>query len=454
MHHGGSPKYRLIGEDQASEPFPFGIDHGHSQKAFRFPTPMTSIQKIRNGLRRIDGALGSFPPEESHRGAEGAVQTLWNDHSTRRDNYLEAVMGPPANPIHDDESDDSDDDFKHNDFTPVFEIGPESEELQKALAGDEGERIKQSVLITGVDALGWYMPFHYTGAQWGAYISTSGIAYMIANCLAKLPTSFEVKARLAFNAILNHELFHFATEYTIAQAEITQHEPWFLPAGKFKRTLTPKYFTAEECLANAYMLRRFRSSGSSSRIKGKQAALRAFVKEQPEGYRDGILVNDANQNNWLGKLAHDYGRNASFSKDHAALWDSNLGYDWANQFPIHPAIDWRFCPIHLVHDAHRLGLPADWLSCFSRLTCIRESSHFEKKLSSLSRIIQSAWGRTKTKLETAITAGADFKKWPKAGPNFYSVRLNDGYRAHLEYVRDEGFWLARAIGNHKEMGHG
>jgi hypothetical protein len=24
---------------------------------------MTSIQKIRNGLRRIDGALESFPPE-------------------------------------------------------------------------------------------------------------------------------------------------------------------------------------------------------------------------------------------------------------------------------------------------------------------------------------------------------------------------------------------------------
>jgi hypothetical protein len=65
----------------------------------------------------------------------------------------------------DDESDDSDDDFKHNDFTPVFEIGPQNEELQKALAEDEGERIRQSVLIKGVDALGWYMPFHYTDTQ-------------------------------------------------------------------------------------------------------------------------------------------------------------------------------------------------------------------------------------------------------------------------------------------------
>jgi hypothetical protein len=170
---------------------------------------MTSIQKIRNGLRRIDDALGSFPPEESNRGTEGAIQTLWKDPST--DDYDHPGMILPAKPMNDDESDDSDDDFKHNDFTPVFEIGPESEELQKALAGDEGERIKQSVLITGVDALGWYMPFHYTGTQWGAYISTSGIAYMIANCLANLPTLLEIKARLAFSAILNHELFHFAT---------------------------------------------------------------------------------------------------------------------------------------------------------------------------------------------------------------------------------------------------
>ena len=94
---------------------------------------MTSIQKIRNGLRRIDDGLGSFPPEDSHRGAEGAIQTLWKDPSS--DDYDHPGMILPAKPMDDDESDDSDDDFKHYDFTSVFKIGPQSGSFKKHWPG-------------------------------------------------------------------------------------------------------------------------------------------------------------------------------------------------------------------------------------------------------------------------------------------------------------------------------
>jgi hypothetical protein len=132
----------------------------------------------------------------------------------------------------------------------------------------------------------------------------------------------------------------------------------------------------------------------------------------------------------------------------------SLGYDWAQQFSIRPRIDWRYCPIHLVNDGARLGIPPDWLGFFSRLSAIEETDEFRKELEMLAFPIRRAWKRTKQKLGIAITAGADFKKWDKGGNDLYSVRINDNFRAHLCRRKESDDWLAVAIGKHKEMGHG
>ena len=68
--------------------------------------------------------------------------------------------------------------------------------------------------------------------------------------------------------------------------------------------------------------------------------------------------------------------------------------------------------------------------------------------------IQKAWDRTKNKLQTHLTRGADFTLWPKAGPNVYSVRVNDNVRAHLKRGSNWDTWAAINIGSHKELGHG
>ena len=49
--------------------------------------------------------------------------------------------------------------------------------------------------------------------------------------------------------------------------------------------------------------------------------------------------------------------------------------------------------------------------------------------------------------------GLNFKPWKKDGPCCYSVKIDDGNRAHLRNLGD-GNWLAYAIGGHKELGHG
>lgn len=419
---------------------------------------MKPISSIRRGLSQIPGALGALPPNPGYEGSEDAVhspqtQTIWTGESPDLDsaspNFHSDINyddGGSGNLFGSENSEAS--------FDPVFEIGAEIDESFPGLNGAEGKKISESVQLHGIDALAWYVSFHQPGVQWGVYIPISGLAYLMNRVFDKLPAPLETKAHLAFHAVLNHELFHFATDYTIAQAELAHQEAWYIPTKKATSQAHPGYCVWEEQLANAYMLSAFRSMKPALRVKGKQDALKAFVKQQPDGYRDALEVRPPHWNTLLENLALRFGENTTRSKDHPLLWEPGLGYNWPARFPIRPRIDWRYCPIHLINDSQRIGLPPEWLSYFSRLPEITETTGFQKKLKKLTPPIQRAWERTKEKLGIGITTGADFKKWTKGGDNLFSVRVNNNFRAHLQRETESDEWVAVSIGNHKEMGHG
>ena len=68
--------------------------------------------------------------------------------------------------------------------------------------------------------------------------------------------------------------------------------------------------------------------------------------------------------------------------------------------------------------------------------------------------LQAKWRQTKTKLlENRLLHGLNFKPWPKDGPERYSVRVDDNFRAHLQHF-GAGQWLAYVLGPHKKLGHG
>ena len=420
---------------------------------------MKRISTIRKGLAEIEGALNALPPNPGYEGSEEAVyslqtRTIWwggnpkflgeNDVRDTDEGYDGAEADDEVFGVEGGEGP----------FDPVFEIGAAVDERFPGLGGESGRRIQRSFELHGMEALGWYVSFHHPGLQWGIYIPVSGMGYLIKHAFGGLPSPLATKTHLAFHAILNHELFHFATDYTIAQAELTHEEPWYVPAKHAFRAATPGYCVEEEQLANAYMLSAFRTMKSALRVAGKQAALRTFVEKQPEGYRDALDVRPPQWDGLLEGLARRFGTFAKRSADHSFIWYPDLGYDWPRQFPIRPRIDWRYCPIHLVDDSVRLGIPPGWLSIFSRLSSIEEADEFKKKLKKLALPNQRAWERTKQKLCNAITTGADFKQWDRGGNDLYSVRINDGFRAHLRRREETGDWLAVAIGSHKEMGHG
>jgi hypothetical protein len=414
---------------------------------------MKLISSIRDGLRRIEGALDTTPPRPGYEGRQEAVssaQVIW------RGEELDLNPEVAFNGADDDEADDEGlgEGNGAREFDPVLEVGAEVDESFPGLGGAEGRKIHQSVQLHGMDALGWYVSFHNPGLQWGIYIPVSGIVHLIEHAFGDLAATVGTKAHLAFHSILNHELFHFATDYTIAQAELAHREPWYIPARFAFCAGSPSYCVEEEQLANAYMLKAFRSMKPALRVKSKQSALRAFVKGMPKGYRDALRVRPDHWDRLLANLARRYGSSAHKSAGHPLIWNSDLGYDWPGRFPISPRIDWRYCPIHLVDDGARIGIPRGWLSCFSCLSDIEETDEFRKRLEVLASPIQRAWRRTKAKLSSLITPGVDFKKWDKGGNDCFSVRVNDSFRAHLLHIRESGRWRAFAIGTHKEMGHG
>ena len=56
-------------------------------------------------------------------------------------------------------------------------------------------------------------------------------------------------------------------------------------------------------------------------------------------------------------------------------------------------------------------------------------------------------------VENRLLHGLNFKPWPKDGPDRYSIRIDDNFRAHLKHL-GAGKWIAYVLGPHKKLGHG
>lgn len=334
---------------------------------------------------------------------------------------------------------------------PYIDVGDEEPNLdEKGLS-----EIETEISVKGFDVLGWYRSFHTGDPKWGVHVTVSGMVYLATKVFAHLSMPMDVKIRLGFHAICDHELFHFANDYAVAQAELALNEAWWTVAKPIHQAGHPGYSVIEERLANSYMLKAFNGrKWTPLNTSGKLPALRKFVSKQPVGYKQGTLFYGNQWDHEVRGLAEEYGKHSIKGALSSGLWSKPAGFDWPALYQIHPRIDSRYCPIYLVHDGRRLGVPSGWLSFFSCIPEIEEPETFKKYLRKLSPVLQNKWERTKDKLQTRIMPGADFKKWPKEGPNVWSVRVDEGYRAHLEHLKEQRQWNAVKIGTHREMGHG
>jgi hypothetical protein len=268
-------------------------------------------------------------------------------------------------------------------------------EAMPALGGTEGERIRQAVLAKGVDALGWYVPFHYIGVQWGVYIPTSSLAYVAGHVFSNVNVDVPTRIKLAFRVIHQHELFHFAMEYAVTQLELLASEPLHIHRSELK---DPRlgYVVAEEQAANAWMLRSLWSTKRGMRLPGRAKALRRFISGQPAGYRDaGEIVATHDFKAACRALAMKYWKPPGVER---------VNLDWL--FPITPRIDWRQCPVHVIHDDKRLVFARSAFDLFAHVREIVLADSFEAEVNKLQRPLQKAWDKTQRMLSNS-TAVAD-----------------------------------------------
>ena len=262
---------------------------------------------------------------------------------------------------------------------------------------------------------------------------------------ARLQVSRARRIELAFNAILRHELMHFAVDYMASQWELAIGMQCYWSSQRL-RDSHYGYYLLEEKLANAYMLRGFRFPTRTTRESGAFNALRDFTLGMPPGYRDGAsaLSKNSFEAN-LSVISAEF--EGSIERNYKTCFPQ--GFDHLSLYPSLRPINWRYCTVLLDYDGEVVPFS---VRIISTIPMIEETPRFRRRIGQTGAQVRNAWARTKSKLNVSTQISSlDFRAW---GPDLFSVRVTASIRAHLRLIRETGEWIAESIGQHKEMGHG
>ncbi|MDO8526475.1 MAG: hypothetical protein Q7T03_02170 [Deltaproteobacteria bacterium] len=405
---------------------------------------MKSINHIRKELEDISGAIIDIdiPPNEVPTGAEDEVVSLWNkemlgENTNDLSQVTEKEQSPPDRIL-----------------DPIFEYGAENnpDQLVKNLGKDETEKIRKSIEVKGIDALAWYVSYHYRGLQWGIYIPISSLVFLAYNVFGSLPCNGLTKIKLAFRALHQHELFHFSTDYMTSQIELITRKPCHV-ISRPKLKNNGGYIAWEEQLANAAMLQSILYAPGTLKVPNAyKQLLVAIVKQQPAGYRDGPKVVKTKPFIKLAeKLAQDF---IAYIPDYELIHADN--WELWPLYGRYERLHWENCPVHIIHDEKRFGIAPWFVDYFGSVAINQETDEFKKRLLELGKHVPKLWKKACRFLASVGPSypGLGFEKWrSRPDGTVYSVRLNDDIRVHVLYDKSS-MWTALKVGHHKEMGHG
>jgi len=311
----------------------------------------------------------------------------------------------------------------------------------RAPSQKDREIIAGGIRANGFEAIAFYKSKRFIVSKpfpgkWGIFYIKQGldeIAWEISN---QYPGYSDTK-KLARDFLYEHEHYHFQSDIQVLMFEVLLNKHLYAPLRRALRGKRSHF--VEEALAN---------KRAYEWAKGRNVGLKEFAYDfmslQPNAYSRfeeprNILAGEWLSNvidllppgsnprldlaSWVGAVPKDLMR--------ASLCPEYVIYSQKLENWIDPA--WNLPPVKTV---------VDDLKVIKKLKDPKESSLAKK------------WQITKSKLMSdRLLGGLGFKRWPKEGPNIYSVKVDDGFRAHLQ-DQGAGNWLAIKIGGHKEMGHG
>ncbi len=304
------------------------------------------------------------------------------------------------------------------------------------------EAAEGGIRIIGMDVLAFYKSRRYMDlkpykGKWGIFYLRPGLNYLEASIAREYP-GFGDPRKLALSFLREHERFHFRADVQSLMFEAVAKQHLYGPSRRLFRNNGAEF--VEESLAN-----RQAWDWSKQRNVGISEFAFDFMKLQPDAY--------ARFDSPRLTLAAEWAANVVDLDKNPISLRSDLAY-WVEATPLgllRPSL----CPEYFVNPANvQTWLPSS-LS-LPPVISISDGDEVVKRLAKKYQNLKSRWEKTKEKLiENRLSLGLNFKPWPadKSVKNAYSVRVTDGFRAHLK-PDGGGHWTAYILGTHKELGHG
>lgn len=302
------------------------------------------------------------------------------------------------------------------------------------------EVIEGGIRQRGFDALAFYKSRRMMSARpfpgrWGIFYLKQGLVYIESQIMREYPGYGDTR-KLALDFLRQHERFHYRADLQTLLFEATRGQHLYEPLRHALRARRSHFI--EEALANRQVW-----DWSQKASVGIEEFAFEFMKLQPNAYArfDEPPLQLAAE--WAGTVVNQMPPGVVLRPDLA---------HWVEASPralLRPSL----CPEYVICPAH-LSTWLDPALVLPPVTNVEDGEKVAKTLAGRFQHLRKQWEATKKKLlENRFLRGLNFKPWPKGGANLYSVRVDDNFRAHLEYL-GEGRWIANDLGPHNELGHG
>ena len=311
-----------------------------------------------------------------------------------------------------------------------------SDELDR----DEFEAIEGGIRSHGFETLAFYKSRRYLSVRpfpgrWGIFYLKQGLVYVESQIIQTYPGYGDPK-KLAINFLREHERFHYRADLQTLMFEATLGKHLYLPLHKALRGRRSHF--VEEALANRQVL-----DWARKRSVGLEEFAHDFMSLQPNAYSRFHEPRLDLAAEWAGTVVDLKLPGTAFRSDLA---------HWIEATPL-GLLRASLCPEYVIYP-HKLS---SWVSpalVLPPVHVVNDGDDVVKLLQGRLTHLQSKWKKTKTKLlENRLLHGLNFKPWPKDGPDKYSIRIDDNFRAHLKHL-GAGQWIAYVLGPHKKLGHG
>jgi hypothetical protein len=357
--------------------------------------------------------------------------TSWPDISNETEDVLD---NPP----------DDDDEGR---LYPYREIISRDRDFDKITGGitvprvheEDKELLDGGIRSRGFEAIAFYKSKRFQKqkpfvGKWGIFYINEGLTH-VAWLISQTYPGYADPRTLARALLRAHEHFHFRADLTTLMLEATLGKHLYIPVRRrFRRART--YFV-EESIAN----RQAYDWAKQERI-GIEEFARDFMLCQPNAYARFLEPIADLTGEWMANVVDAQPPRCPPRND-LAPWVTSTPKEFLRQ---------SVCPEWVIYPRSL----SNWINPACITPPVKEVSEGDKFLKVINgklRSLQRPWEKTKSHLLiNKDLPGLNFKPWKKDGPRRYSVKIDDGNRAHLENCGD-GKWLAYAIGSHTDLGH-